>query len=214
MKLFLDTANLKEIKETQATGLLDGVTTNPTLIAKEGQTFIGLVKEICKVVNGPVNAEVMGETKDKMIAEAKELVKISHNIVVKIPMTPEGLKVVRELAGAGIKTNVTLVFSPLQALLAARAGATYASIFVGRLDDAGHNGMEIVRQAKQIYNNYHFTTQLIVASIRHPGHVVESALTSADIATIPFAIFQKMFRHPLTDRGLDIFLSDWAKVPK
>lgn len=214
MKIFLDTANLNEIKQAHKLGVVDGVTTNPTLMSKEQKSYITVLKEICSVVKGPVNAEVMGETSDKMIAEAKELIKIDTNIIVKIPMSLEGLKAVRELEPQGIKTNVTLCFSPLQAILVAKANASYISVFVGRLDDAGHDGMEVIRQIKEIYTKYQFATKLIVASIRHPLHVLESALAGADIATIPYAIFEKMFKHPLTDAGIQTFLKDWAKVPK
>lgn len=214
MKIFLDTANFKEIKDAHQMGLVDGVTTNPSLMCKEQRSCNDVLKEICRLVKGPVNAEVIGETSDKMVAEAAELSKIAENIVIKIPMTPEGLKAVRQLESQGIKTNVTLCFSPLQAILAAKAGASYISFFVGRLDDAGHDGMEVIRQVKTILNNYRFKTQLIVASIRHPLHVVESALAGADIATIPSAVFEKMFKHPLTTAGIEIFLKDWAKIPK
>lgn len=212
MKIFLDTANLKDIKQAQDMGILDGVTTNPTLISKEQKSFKELVKEICGIVKGPVNAEVVGKTADEMVKEAEELAKIAKNIVVKIPMTAEGLKAVKALSSRGIKTNVTLCFSPLQAILAAKAGATYMSVFVGRLDDAGHVGMDVVRQVRQIYLNYKFPTEIIVASIRHPLHVVETAMAGADIATIPYAVFEKMFKHPLTEDGIEIFLKDWSKV--
>lgn len=214
MKIFLDTANLNEIKQAYKLGIIDGVTTNPTLMCKEQKSSAELLKEICNVVKGPVNAEVIGETSDKMVAEAKELRKIDNNIIIKIPMTAEGLKAVRELEPQGIKTNVTLCFSALQAILVAKANASYISVFVGRLDDAGHDGMEVIRQIKEIYAKYQFTTKLIVASIRHPLHVVECALAGADIATIPYAVLEKMFKHPLTEAGIQTFLKDWAKVPK
>ncbi len=214
MQIYLDTANINEIKEAAATGLLDGLTTNPTLMAKQDKPFQQALADICKVVKGPVSAEVVGETCEVMIKEAKELVKIADNIVIKIPMMPEGMKAVKQLVAQGIKTNATLCFSLLQALTAAKAGSTYASVFVGRLDDAGHNGMEVIRQAKQAFVNYQFSTKLIVASIRHPLHVVESALIGADIATLPYAIYKQMFRHPLTDQGIKRFLEDWQKVPK
>jgi transaldolase len=213
VKIFLDTANIKEIKEAARVGLLDGVTTNPTLISKEKRPFKELLKEICGIVKGGVvNAEVVGESVDEMVTEAQELTKISDNIVVKIPMGPVGLAAVRELIPRGIKTNVTLCFSALQAIAVAKAGATYVSIFVGRLDDVGHNGMEIVRQIKQIYQNYQFPTKIIVASIRHPLHLLESALIGVDIATVPYAVYEKMFKHPLTEQGVQTFLKDWAKV--
>jgi transaldolase len=214
MKIFLDTANLDEIKQAQKIGLVDGVTTNPTLLAKEKKPFKQAVKEICGIVDGPVSAEVIGETAGKMIDEANDLVKIASNVVIKIPMSQEGLKAAHELEKQKIKTNVTLCFSPNQALLAAKANASYVSVFVGRLDDAGHNGMDIIRQIKTIFFNYKFSSRLIVASIRHPVHVVETALTGADIATIPYTIYEKMFRHPLTESGIQTFLKDWAKVPK
>lgn len=213
MKIFLDTASIKEIKEAAKTGILDGVTTNPTLVSKENRPFKGLIKEICGIVKeGVVNVEVISESVDEMVTEAQELVKISDNIVVKVPMGQIGLQAVRALTSRGIKTNITLCFSALQGLAVAKAGATYISIFVGRLDDAGHNGMEIVRQTKQIYQNYNFSTKIIVASIRHPLHLLESALAGADIATVPYAIFEKMFKHPLTEQGIQTFLKDWAKV--
>jgi transaldolase len=220
MKLFIDTANLDEIRKAHEWGILDGVTTNPTLIAKEGRDFKELLKEICQIVKGPVNAEAISSTAEGMIKEAKELSLVAENIVVKIPMTPEGLKAVKQLKKEkekekekeGIKTNVTLIFSPTQALLAAKAGADYISPFVGRLDDRSQGGMELVAQIITIFENYNFPTQVIVASIRHPLHVVEAALMGADIATVPFSVLEKLFTHPLTDLGLKQFLEDWRKV--
>lgn len=213
MKIFLDTANIKEIKQAAEVGMLDGVTTNPTLMAKENKPYYQILREIFTIVKGPVNAEVIGQTAEEIVAEAHQLTQFGPNLVVKIPMSQEGMKAIRELSLRNIKTNATLIFSPLQAITAAKAGATYVSVFVGRLDDIGHNGIEVVRQIKQIYTNYHFSTQIIVASIRHPQHVVEAALVGADIATLPYGVFEKMFRHPLTDKGIQIFLEDWAKIP-
>lgn len=214
MKFFIDTANIEEIKKAKGWGLIDGVTTNPSLVAKEGREFKGLIKEICDLVDGPVSAEAVSLDAEGMIREARELSGIHRNIVVKIPMTLDGLKAVRTVTQEGIKTNVTLVFSPTQALLAAKAGATYASPFVGRLDDVSHNGMELVRQILTIYKNYGLPTQVIVASIRHPLHVLEAALMEAHIATIPFKVLEWLSRHPLTDVGIERFLKDWEKVPK
>lgn len=214
MKFFIDTANLEEIKTASEWGLVDGVTTNPSLVAKEKRDFKELIHDICKIVDGPISAEVISLKADGMIKEARELTKIHENIVVKIPMTMDGMKAVKTLSSEGIKTNVTLVFSPLQALLAAKAGATYASPFVGRLDDVSHNGMDLIRQILDIYTNYGFTTEVIVASVRHPIHVLESALLGADIATVPFKVLEQFSKHPLTDIGIDKFLKDWEKVPK
>ena len=214
MKFFIDTANIAEIKKAKEWGLADGVTTNPSLVSKEGREFKELVKEICSIVDGPISAEAMSLDADGMIKEAKELSKIHKNIVVKIPMTLEGLKAVKVVAKEGIKTNVTLVFSPTQALMAAKAGATYASPFVGRLDDISHNGMDLVSQILSIYENYDFATEVIVASVRHPLHVVDAALLGAHIATIPFKVIEQLSKHPLTDIGIERFLKDWEKVPK
>ena len=214
MKFFIDTANIAEIKKAKEWGLADGVTTNPSLVSKEGRGFKELVKEICSIVDGPISAEAMSLDADGMIKEAKELSKIHKNIVVKIPMTLEGLKAVKVVAKEGIKTNVTLVFSPTQALMAAKAGATYASPFVGRLDDISHNGMDLVSQILSIYENYDFATEVIVASVRHPLHVVDAALLGAHIATIPFKVIEQLSKHPLTDIGIERFLKDWEKVPK
>jgi transaldolase len=214
MKFFIDTANIKEIKEADSMGMVDGVTTNPSLVAKEGREFEGLIKEICEIVEGPVNAEVISTETKGMLNEGRKLVKIHKNIVVKIPMTIDGLKAVRQLTEEGIRTNVTLVFSPIQALMAAKAGAAYVSPFVGRLDDVAHDGMLLVEQIAEIYNNYALETEIIVASVRHPIHVLESALIGADIATIPFNVLSKLAAHPLTDKGLKAFLDDWKKAKK
>lgn len=218
MKFFIDTASLKEIKEANALGVLDGVTTNPSLVAKEGITgreaFMEHIKAICEIVDGPVNAEVVGLTHDEMVEEGRVLAAIHPNVVVKIPMTTEGLKAVKTLAAEGIKTNVTLVFSPLQALMAAKAGASYISPFVGRLDDISHDGMKLVEQMIDVFSNYLFEAEIIVASVRNPLHVLEAARLGADIATIPFGTLAQLARHPLTDIGLANFLKDWQKVEK
>lgn len=211
MKFFIDTANINEIKEAAALGILDGVTTNPSLVSKEGKDFRKLLDEILALVDGPVSAEVISTDYDGILKEAREYAAIHHNIVVKVPLIKEGLKAVRTLTSEGIKTNVTLCFSPSQALLAAKAGATYISPFVGRLDDISTNGMELIAQIVQIYKNYNFKTQVLVASIRHPLHVVEAALMGADVCTMPFNVIDKLFNHPLTDIGLEKFLSDWKK---
>ncbi len=214
MKFFIDTANVKEIKEANALGLVDGVTTNPSLVAKEGRDFKELIKEICSIVDGPISAEAISLDADGMIKEARELSKMHKNIVVKIPMTPEGLKAVKTVSKEGIKTNVTLVFSPSQALLAAKAGATYVSPFVGRLDDISHVGMDLIEQILIIFDNYGFDTEVIVASIRNPLHVVDAALMGAHVATIPYSVMIQLAKHPLTDIGIKRFLEDWEKVPK
>lgn len=212
MKFFIDTANVEEIRKTNDLGLLDGVTTNPTLVSKEGREFKGLIKEICGIVDGPVNAEVVSTHAEGMIHEARDLVKLADNIVVKIPLIEEGLKAVKILTSEGIKTNVTLCFSPTQALMAAKAGAAYVSPFVGRLDDISSAGMDLVEQIITIYDNYGFDTEIIVASIRNPTHVVDAALMGADIATIPYNVIQQLIKHPLTDIGLEKFLADWKKM--
>jgi transaldolase len=214
MKIFIDTANLEQIKEANSWGILDGVTTNPTLVAKEGCEFEKRVKDICEIVDGPISAEAVSMDAEGMIREARQLSKMHKNVIVKIPMTAEGLKAVKVLSKEGVKTNVTLVFSPNQALLAAKAGATYVSPFVGRLDDISHNGMDLVRDIVTIYRNYGFKTQVIAASIRHPVHVTEAALAGAHVATVPFDILKKMLKHNLTDEGIQKFLKDWEKVPK
>jgi transaldolase len=212
MRLFIDTANLEEIKKAHSWGVLDGVTTNPTLLAKEKQEPIAQLKKICEIVDGPVSAEVTSLEGPKMIEEAKELVKISSNIVIKVPCTVEGLGVTRTLSSLGIKTNLTLCFSPSQALLVAKAGATYVSPFVGRLDDISTEGMNLVREIKLIYAHYRISTQIIVASIRGPMHFVEAAHLGADVATVPFYVIEKLMKHPLTDIGIKRFLDDWARL--
>lgn len=212
MKFFLDTANLDEIKQAASMGILDGVTTNPTLVSKEEGKFKDIILEICEVVNGPVNAEVVSTNFDGMIKEAHELVSLHPNIYVKIPMIREGLKAVKALSSEGIKVNVTLCFSASQALMAAKAGATFISPFVGRVDDISGIGMEIISDIRNIYDNYGFETEILAASLRHPVHVVEAALIGADIATMPYKVFDQLFNHPLTDVGLKRFLDDWEKV--
>jgi len=212
MKFFIDTANINEIKEAAALGILDGVTTNPSLVSKEGKDFRKLLDEILAIVDGPVSAEVISTDYEGILKEAHDLVKIHKNIVVKVPLIKEGLKAVRTLSSENIKTNVTLCFSASQALLAAKAGATYISPFVGRLDDISHNGMDLIAQIVQIYKNYDYHTQVLVASIRHPLHLVEAALMGADVCTMPFSVIDKLFNHPLTDLGLEKFLSDWKKT--
>jgi transaldolase len=212
MKFFIDTANIEEIKKAHALGLLDGVTTNPSLVSKEGREFKGLIQEICSIVDGPVNAEVVSTEAEGMIAEAKDLAKLAKNIVVKIPLISEGLKAVKVLSGEGIKTNVTLCFSPVQALMAAKAGASFISPFVGRLDDISERGMDLVEQIITIYENYGYDTEVIVASIRNPVHVLDAALMGADIATIPYKVMEQLIKHPLTTIGLERFLADWKKM--
>ena len=214
MKFFIDTANTEEIRKAWDLGVIDGVTTNPSLISKEGKDPIKLLREICAIVNGPVSAEAVTMSADEMVKEAKSLSKIHKNIVVKIPMIEEGLKAVKKLSAMGIKTNVTLVFSSSQALLAAKAGATFVSPFVGRLDDISHVGMDIVGDILDIYENYMFSTEVIVASIRNPLHVVDAARMGAHIATIPYSVIIQLLKHPLTDIGIAKFLKDWEKVPK
>ena len=214
MKIFLDTANLEQIRTANDWGVLDGLTTNPTLIAKENMKFDDLVPQILKICRGPVSLEVIATDSDGMVAEAEKLAELGPNVVVKIPMIPEGLKAIRRLAKKEISTNCTLVFNPTQALLAAKAGATYVSPFLGRLDDIGHYGMDLVHQIVAIFDNYAIGTEVLAASLRHPLHVVDAALARADIATMPFGVLQKIVKHPLTDRGLEQFLRDWEKVPK
>jgi transaldolase len=211
MKFFIDTANIEEITKASELGMVDGVTTNPSLVAKEGREFKGLIKEICQIIDGPVSAEVVSMEAKAMIEEARDLSKLARNIVVKIPLIEEGLKAVKVLSQEDIKTNVTLCFSSVQALMAAKAGAAYISPFVGRLDDISHNGMELVEEIITIYDNYGFDTEVIVASIRNPLHVLDAALMGADIATIPFKVIQQLIKHPLTDIGLEKFLADWKK---
>ncbi len=214
MKIFIDTANIEQIKEANSWGVIDGVTTNPTLIAREKRSFKELVKDICNIVNGPISTEVISEKADGMIEEARELAKIHKNIVIKIPMTKEGLKATKRLTKEGINVNVTLVFSANQALMAAKAGATYVSPFIGRLDDIGHVGMDLVREIVAIFDNYDLKTQVIVASIRHPLHVIDAAIVGAHVATIPYNVLEKMLKHSLTDIGIQRFLDDWKKVSK
>jgi transaldolase len=211
MKFFIDTANIEEIKKANELGMVDGVTTNPSLVAKEGKEFRGLLKEICAIVDGPVSAEVVSVEAENMIREARDLAKVADNIVVKVPLIEEGLKATRILSGEGIRVNVTLCFSPVQALLAAKAGASFISPFVGRLDDISQVGMEVVDQIVTIYDNYGFETEIIVASVRNPTHVLEAALMGADIATIPYKVIAQLIKHPLTDIGLEKFLADWKK---
>ncbi len=212
MKFFIDTADIDEIREAASLGILDGVTTNPSLVYKAGKDFRKLLDEILEIVDGPVSAEVIATDYEGILKEAREYASIHKNIVVKVPLIKEGLKAVKTLSDENINTNVTLCFSPTQALLAAKAGATYISPFVGRLDDISINGMELIEQIVQIYRNYGYDTQVLVASVRHPLHVVEAALIGADVCTIPFAVINKLFNHPLTDSGLDKFLSDWKKL--
>lgn len=214
MKFFIDTANLKEIEEAAQLGILDGVTTNPSLLSREPGDPYENLKEICRLVPGPVSGEVIATDFEGMVKEARELVKIAPNLVVKIPMTRDGIKACRTLTADGIRTNVTLVFSASQALLAAKAGATFVSPFVGRLDDVSTSGMELIEQLVQIYNNYQFDTEILVASVRHPMHVVQAALYGADVVTMPFAVINKLFHHPLTDVGIERFLDDWKKIQK
>ncbi len=212
MKFFIDTANVEEVREAHLLGVIDGVTTNPSLIAKEGKEFEPLVREICNILDGPVSVEVVADDFEGMVVEGRELAALHPNIVVKIPMTAEGLKAVKRLGEDEVKTNVTLVFSASQALLAAKAGASYVSPFIGRLDDVSHTGMNLVEEILTIFGNYDFPTEVIVASIRHPLHVVEAALVGADIATIPFRVIQQLLKHPLTDIGIERFLRDWRSV--
>ncbi|MBM9537690.1 fructose-6-phosphate aldolase [Desulfobulbus alkaliphilus] len=214
MKFFIDTANIEEIKKGLDLGMVDGVTTNPSLVAKEQRPFNAILADICALVNGPVSAEVVSLDAVGMVAEARELVKISNNIVIKVPMIEEGLKAVKQLTAEGIKTNVTLIFSTTQALLAAKAGATYVSPFVGRLDDISVNGLDLVADIMTILRNYGFATEVIVASVRNPMHVVESALLGADIATLPYKVIAQLVKHPLTDIGMEKFLADWEKRQK
>lgn len=214
MKIFLDTANIDDIRQGVEWGIVDGVTTNPTLISKEGADFEKRIKEICELVQGPVSAEVISLKWDEMVEEARKLASIDDFVVVKIPMTPDGIKAVKILSAEGIKTNVTLVFSANQALLAAKAGATYVSPFIGRIDDNGNDGLRLLEEIMQIYTNYGFETEVIAASVRHPMHVVEAAMIGVDIATIPFDVLKKMFLHPLTDVGIKRFLQDWEEYKK
>jgi len=216
MKLFLDTGNVNEIREAASYGLLDGVTTNPSLVSKEGREFKDLLLEICKIVDGPISAEVVSLEAESMVKEGRELAKIHQKIIVKVPLIPEGLKATKQMASEGIRVNVTLCFSPTQALLAAKAGAWCISPFIGRLDDISSDGMELIEQILTIYENYDFSTQVLVASVRHPQHVVEAALLGGHICTMPYSVFQQLVKHPLTDIGLKKFLADWEsqKVSK
>ncbi|MDX1777369.1 MAG: fructose-6-phosphate aldolase [Thermodesulfobacteriota bacterium] len=214
MKLFIDTANIDDIREANLLGLIDGVTTNPTLVSKEGKDFMSIIKEICQIVDGPISVEAVSTESEGMLGEAREFAKIHPNVVVKLPMTRDGLIATKQLATEGIRVNMTLVFSPTQALLAAKAGAAFVSPFVGRLDDISHWGMDLVEQIITIYENYGFETEIIVASVRNPLHVLEAALLGADIATVPFKTILQLIKHPLTDRGIEQFLKDWKKVKK
>ncbi|KJS86015.1 MAG: transaldolase [Peptococcaceae bacterium BICA1-8] len=212
MKLFIDTANVEEIRQAAELGVICGVTTNPTLIAREGRNFQEVITEIAQIIDGPISAEVVGITKDEMVLEAKELAKIHKNIIIKIPIIPEGLKAIKVLSSLGIKTNATLIFSVNQAILAANAGATYVSPFIGRLDDISHDGMELVADIYQVFANYNYETEIIAASVRHPIHVAQSAKLGAHIATVPYKLILQMCKHPLTDLGLENFLKDWEQV--
>jgi len=214
MKLFIDTASIEEIKEANGWGILDGVTTNPTHVSKTGRSPRDLYAEICRIVQGPVSLEAVGLTADEIIAEGRQLARIADNVVVKVPIMREGLIAVKRLAAENIKTNVTVLFSPLQALLAAKCGATYVSPFVGRLDAVGHFGMDLVREIKTIYDNYGFATEIIVAAVRHPTHVLEAALAGAHVCTMYYDVMKQLYDHPLTDKGIEMFLEDWKKVPK
>ena len=214
MKLFIDTANIDDIREANLLGVIDGVTTNPTLVSKEGKDFMSIIKEICQIVDGPISVEAVSTDSEGMIQEARDFAQIHSNVVVKLPMTRDGLIATKQLATEGIRVNMTLVFSPTQALLAAKAGAASVSPFVGRLDDISHGGLDIVEQIITIYENYGFETEVIVASVRNPLHVVEAALLGADIATVPFKTILQLIKHPLTDRGIEQFLKDWKKVKK
>ena len=214
MKLFIDTALVDQIKEANSWGIVDGVTTNPTHVSKTGRPAREVYEEICRMVDGPVSLEALGLEAEAIVAEGRELAKIADNVVIKVPVTREGLKAVKQFSAEGIKTNVTVLFSPLQALLAAKCGATYVSPFVGRLDAIGHVGMDVVRQTKTIFQNYGFRSQIIVSAVRHPIHVLEAALAGADVCTMFFDVMKQLYDHPLTDIGIEMFLEDWKKVPK
>lgn len=214
MQFFIDTADIEEIREAKRMGILDGVTTNPSLIAKTGRDFMSVIREICQEVDGPISVEVVSTEAAQMVREAQDLARLHENIVIKVPITTEGLKAIVSLSEMGIRTNCTLVFSPLQALLAAKAGATYVSPFVGRLDDISHDGMDLVEQVIRIYDQYEMETQVLVASVRNPLHVLRAALMGADVVTVPFQVLGQLAKHPLTDIGLKKFLEDWGKVPK
>ena len=214
MKLFIDTALVDQIKEANSWGIVDGVTTNPTHVSKTGRPAREVYEEICHMIPGPVSLEALGLQTDQIVAEGRELAKIADNVVIKVPVTRDGLKAVKQFSSEGIKTNVTVLFSPLQALLAAKCGATYVSPFVGRLDAVGHVGMDVVRQTKTIFQNYGFRSQIIVSAVRHPIHVLEAALAGADVCTMFFDVMKQLYDHPLTDIGIEMFLEDWKKVPK
>ena len=214
MKFFLDTANLNELRAGADMGIVDGVTTNPSLVAKEGTDFKTLVGKICEIIPGPVSAEVVSVKASEMIAEARELAKIADNVVIKLPTIPEGVKALRQCVEEGMKVNMTLIFSPLQALIVAKAGATYCSPFLGRLDDIGHDGMGLIEEIRTIYDNYGYHTEILAASLRHPLHVVQAAKIGADVGTMPYSVFTKLLDHPLTDVGLAKFLADWQKLKK
>jgi transaldolase len=213
MKLFIDTADVNQIREAWSWGIIDGVTTNPSHVAKAGRKPAEVYREICQIVDGPISLEAVSLTADEIVKEGRALAALHKNVVIKVPIIKEGLKAVKVLAAEGFKTNVTVSFSPLQALLAAKAGATYISPFVGRLDAVGHDGMELVRQIKTIYRNYGFKTQIITAAVRHPQHVLQAALAGSDVATMAFDILEQLYQHPLTDVVMDVFLKDWAKIP-
>lgn len=214
MKLFIDTADIEKIRRAWDWGIIDGVTTNPTHVANTGRNFRDVYREICDIVNGPISLETVTMTAAEMIKEGRDLAKIHPNVVVKVPITPEGLKAVKAFTSEGIKTNVTVTFSPLQALLSAKCGATYISPFVGRLDAIGQDGMDVVRQIKTIYTNYNFATQVLTAAVRHPVHVLQAALAGSDVCTMSFEVLEQLYQHPLTDIGIDIFLKDWARAQK
>jgi transaldolase len=214
MEFFIDTAIVEEIKEAASWGIVDGVTTNPTKLAQAGRPLMEVVEEICQIVDGPISVEAVSTETNQIIEEARKLAALHENIVVKVPLIKEGIKAVKVLSGEGIKTNVTLNFSPSQALLAAKVGATYVSPFVGRLDEISHHGMELAQQIRTIYDNYDFDTKIIVSAARHPLHVLEAALIGADVTTMTFEIMDNLFKHPLTDMGLEMFLEDWKRVPK
>ncbi len=214
MKFFIDTANLEEIREAQSWGILDGVTTNPTLLSREKGHYRDILAAICKIVDGPVSGEVVSLEASGMVKEARDLARIHDNMVIKIPMTLEGMQAVKQLTSEGIKTNTTLIFTPLQGLMAAKAGTTFVSPFVGRLDDIQSEGMQVVEELVQIYDNYGYESEVIVASIRHPLHIVQAGLIGADICTIPYKVIKKLSRHPKTDEGIERFLKDWEKVEK
>ncbi|MBI4517557.1 MAG: fructose-6-phosphate aldolase [Deltaproteobacteria bacterium] len=213
MKLFIDTADVNEIREAASWGIIDGATTNPSLVAKTGRDFESVIKEICAIVDGPISAEVVSTEGAGMVAEGERLARMHRNVCVKVPMCIEGLKATKLLSGRGVAVNMTLIFSAAQALLAAKAGARFLSPFVGRLDDIGHDGMDLIGQIVHILHNYDFRTEVIVASVRHPGHVVRAAEMGAHIATVPFSVIQQLVKHPLTDSGIERFLADWKKVP-